>query len=536
MTQPKVKGKLWLCLVALAGILVLAFLLRSGGLSWGLPDDRHYFSYHPDEIFLVLPPLSYFAQGDWNPHFFNYGTLYIYLVGIPALVLNVVPGVTRFPDHLRPLYELGRNVTLWMALATIALLSLASSRGNPWAGLLAALFLATCPLHLVNSAYATVDVPATLCLTLAFVLTVAGNGETGPRRGLAAGMAVGLAAATKYNAGLFVVPLVLAPLLRADRRWCWSWLAACVGGAALGFVIGCPFFWTEEFRRDLEFEIRHARVGGTLAFVGTGNGWWYHLSRGLPTGLGYPLLAAVAVGVVASLRRGSLSARLSLVWLVFYLLAIGFGRERFIRYLVPLTPFLCLLAAEGIMCLREAKPRRLMRPAAALSGGLVIGLTAAYAFGYLPRFMGADPRSAALTGRDIIAWFVPNPRIGLVEAPWFSDPPVAPHNAGAFSRPMFETWNRQNGDRIIVTGWDAHRLRAEKPDLFFLSDLESQDLIRLGDAKALEFADALGEVYRDHRVFARAQSPFSWLAPPRRYAPPDWLYQSPRITMYYNPR
>ena len=47
---------------------------------------------------------------------------------------------------------------------------------------------------------------------------------------------------------------------------------------------------------------------------------------------------------------------------------------------------------------------------------------------------------------------------------------------------------------------------------------------------------ALDQLYQRRRVFARRTPPFSWLAPGRRWAPPDWLYPSPRITMYYEPR
>src|SRR5512140_1268 len=76
--------------LTLAAILVVAATLRLTGLRWGLPNQAHYFSYHPDEIFLLLPSLG-FAQGDWNPHFFNYGTLYIYLVGLPATLFHLAP-------------------------------------------------------------------------------------------------------------------------------------------------------------------------------------------------------------------------------------------------------------------------------------------------------------------------------------------------------------------------------------------------------------------------------------------------------------
>lgn len=523
---------------AMAGVAAMAFFLRVPGLWWGLPDSQHYFSYHPDEIFL-LKPSFYFAQGDWNPHFFNYGTLYIYLVGIPALLSHVVPEVARFPSHLGPLYELGRAVTMAMAAATVLLVYLAARREGRGFALLASALLAFCPLHVANSAYATVDVPATFWLTLAFLLALLGADRANAKWGLLVGLAVGLAAATKYNAGLFLVPALLAPVIVRPRTWRWSWCLAGIAGAVLGFVVGCPFFWTQDFFRDFTFELHHARVGGTLAFVNTGSGWIYHLVHGLPVALGYPLLAAVVLGAVAAVRLPSRAARLSLLWVVFYLLVIGFGKERFIRYLVPLTPFLCVLAALPVLwALAPERSNRWL--ARTMVGTLVFALAALTwfcAIGQVANFVGFDPQGRA--GSDLAKLmyeFPTNLHAGIVEAPWFSDPPLSPYNAGPFSRPLFDQWNRETGNRIVVTGWDADKLRAEKPDVFFLSDLESQDLVRLRRPEALSFVAALDQIYRHRRVFARPEVPFAWLAPPRSWAPPDWLYPSPRITMYYNYR
>jgi hypothetical protein len=519
-------------------VALLSHLPRDLATLWGLPDQHHYFSYHPDEVFLLLPSALYFPQGDWNPHFFNYGTLYIYLVGIWAMLTHAMDAA-RFPDNLRPLYEVGRNVTVWMGVATVALLYFVSWRKDKWLGPLAALLLALCPLHLVNSAYATVDVPATFFITLAFVIALYGAEKPNAKWGLLAGLAVGLAAATKYNMGLFIVPVILAPIIMPPRSWRWSWCLSIVGGSIVGFVIGCPYFYTDGFRRDVLFELHHARIGGTLAFVDTGNGWLYHIIHGLPVGLGYPLLLAVIIGIIAAIRHPSRPTRVALFWIVFYLFVIGFSKEHFIRYLVPLTPFLCLLAAAGMLWLLRLSLKAVPRVGAAAFGIAVIILTSVYVAPQVTLVTHMDPRDRA--------WAEAQPaashrhvsrlmRVGLVEPPWYSDPPLSPYNGGPFSRRMFDEWNQRNGNRVVLTGWDAAKLEAEKPAMFFLSDLESQDLIRLKRPDALAFVAALDKLYEGRHMVARRESVPSWLAPPRSWAPPDWLYQSPIITMYYRPR
>ncbi len=523
------RSRLWPPLLFLS---LGALALRLVGIWWGLPDDRHYFSYHPDEIFLLLPSFG-FVQGDWNPHFFNYGTLYIYLVGLPAVILGLVPDPSHFPAGLRPLYLEGRLITALLGSATVPLLYLALRPTSRWLALLSAALLAICPLHLITSHYATVDVPATFFLTLALLFTLRGAGRPGAKAAAAAGLAVGLAAATKYNAGLFLIPALLAPAF-ARRKAAAGWWLALPAAALLGFLIGNPYAASHEFLKGFLFEFHHAREGGTLAFVGAGSGWAYHLTRGLPVALAYPLLAAAVIGVVAAVARPSPAPLLSLLWTAFYLLVIGFSKERFIRYLVPLMPFLCLLAAHGLIWVVAGAKRLRAQATAVLAVVILMLLTALYALAQLiPSVLDARDLAWMQARSDILA-STPDATVGFAGSPWYYHPPVSPYNAGAFSRSWFQEWNTTADHPVIVTGWNADRLRQSQPTLFFVSDLEAADLQRLGRTEAIEFLAALDETYSRRITFGDRPLPFSWLAPARASQPPDWLYPTPHITMYYH--
>jgi 4-amino-4-deoxy-L-arabinose transferase-like glycosyltransferase len=514
---------------ALFGALLLALAagLRLMGLDWGLPTQQHYFSYHPDEILLLLPSAQYFAKGDWNPHFFNYGTLYLYLVGLPALWLGYAQSM-----NLPSLYLLGRTITAALGIASVPLLYFALRRESRGLALGSALLLALLPLHVINSHYATVDVPAAFWLVLGFLFALRGPSAW---MGLAAGLSVGLAAATKYNAGLFLLPAIVAPLLVPPRQWRPSWLGATLAGAALGFVIGCPYFWTPDFVRGFLFELQHAREGGTAAFVEMGSGWGYHLLHGLPVALGFPLLLAVLLGVCVTLRVPSRAGRLSLLWVALYLLVIGLGKERFVRYLVLIAPFLAVIAAHGLVWLWRAPRIRLVRHLTATVGLAVVALTLLYTWGQVRLFTGDDPRTRTwqILGPNVMTLHR-GLTIGLVGPPWFYSPPVSPYNAGAFSRQGFEELNRRAGGIIVVTGWEENVLRRTRPTVFVLSDLESRDLLRLRDDAARRFSYTLEEVYKYRAIFARPPALGAWLAPGREWAPPDWLYPSPIITLYHN--
>jgi len=528
---PRSKVTTTLLIVLLIGVPAVA--LRLVGLRWALPTPLHYFSYHPDEVFLLLPAVRYFARGDWNPHFFNYGTLYLYLVGIPAVLL----GIARDPSSLAPLYLLGRSITALLGIASVPLLYLAVKGESKRLAAISAMLLAVLPLHVINSHYATVDVAATFWLVLAFLLTLRGARRPGVPTGLITGLAVGLAAATKYNAGLFLLPAILAPAISPPRNWRWTWLVAVVLGAALGFAVGCPYFTSPDFARGLRFELEHMRVGGTYAFANTGSGWGYHLTHGLPIALGFPLLLALFSGAYATFRLPSRAARVSLLWVVLYLLVIGFSKERFIRYLVPITPFLAVIAAAGLLWLWRIPRARLVRAVGAAFGAAVLILTGLYSWGQVRGFVGEDPRNAAWSSAGVqVVQSRGRIRAGLVQPPWYFSPPVSPYNAGPFSDDRFQKLNARAGHPIVITGWESEKLQAERPDFFFLSDLEAVDLLRLRNPEATRFVTTLEELYEERTVFARPPAPYAWLAPGRGWAPPDWLYPSPEITRYVRPR
>ncbi len=524
--------------IAVGIVTTLALMLRLVGIDWGLPNNEHYFSYHPDEIFVLLPTFR-FAQGIWNPGFFNYGPLYPYLVGLPALALGLVP-TAPFPQGLAPVYLTGRIVTALLGTGTVPLLYLALRRESRSLAQNSALWLAICPLHVVNSHYAAVDVPATFFLVLAFFFALRGADKPSLRLAALTGLAVGFAAATKYNAGLFLAPALLAPVVARRSKAGIAWWLGVPAAAAIGFLICNPWVGTPEFRKGFLFEWQHAQAGGTLAFVGTGSGWSYHLLHGLPVALGYGLLAAAAIGLVAAFWSRSPAVRMSLLWLIFYFVVIGFGKERFIRYLVPMMPFVCLLAelphewASELAMAWKARGRWGF-DLFSIPAGLPFALTAFYLF-RIAASAGIDVRDESWGDNR---WRAEKAKVGLVSAPWYFDPPVSPYNAGAFSLPQFNAWNAANGDHVVITGWDEAELRRQPPGVFILSDLESTDPVRLKEPAATSFVRALDGVYENRLVYPSEESPAllsTWLAPPRSWSPPDWLYPQPIITVYYGPR
>ncbi len=215
--------------VALVAILAVAFLLRSVGIRWGLPDAVHYFSFHPDEWVLLGYTLGLnFPQGQFDPQFYNYGTVYLYLLHL-AILLGTTYGWLVMPNDLAQyeavagLYLTGRWLSVIAGVLTCWLTwEMGKRLGRYWCAATAAFLLAIVPLHTLHCHFLTTDATATLFTTGALLaaLRLYENGGRGAL--ITASVSIGLAAATRYNAALVgIAPLLALWLRHRDHRETW---------------------------------------------------------------------------------------------------------------------------------------------------------------------------------------------------------------------------------------------------------------------------------------------------------------------------
>ena len=527
---------------ALAAVIVLALAVRFIGLRWGLPNESHYFSYHPDEAPILIPVSRMLTEAEWNPHFFNYGTLYLHIVGVlatSATGLGLVPAEQAWGA----IHLIARLITALMGAATVLIVYLIARRSMPVAGAMAsAAFMAVLPMHALHSHFATVDVPATFFVALAALAMIHLSEEARLVHYVLAAICIGLAAATKYSMVLAVVPLVFVHFMAKPARYHRAppigYLALGLIGSALTFLIVCPYVFSTssgalglnpEFVRDVTFEMKHMREGGTFAFVNTGAGWGYHFLRTLPCGLGMPLMLLSLAGIVVAAVAHRSAGMVSLLWCIPYFLVTGSGQEKFLRYAIPLSPFVALLAAEMLSAMAGASGDRRRWGAAAAIGAAVFAPTLWYCFENVAVLARTDARDQAAQ------WLRPRlagKTLGLVSTPWYFTPPVAPYNGGVRSEPAHNQWMREKADfRIVVTGWNPDALKSGRPGFFVVSDAEYADPVRLKMKGAPDLMIALNERYRENIAFENRPGALI-LGRAKEFAPPDWLYAWPRIIIY----
>jgi 4-amino-4-deoxy-L-arabinose transferase-like glycosyltransferase len=336
----------------LALALTAAGLLRLWALGQGVP-----YMLGVDEPEVMERAVRMIKTGDFNPHFFDYPSLYLYVqaaVGVLRFLAGALRGewASLAQANTADFYLWGRAVTAGLGTATVWLLYMGGLRWGARTALLGAALLAVMPLHVRESHFVLTDVPVTFFVTLSFVLSLRAHERSTIGSFVLAGAAVGLAAATKYNGGLaLVMPLIacwMTPSVRPGRLI--SSLA--IVGACIGvFLLGAPYTFLDlptflnQFAR-LASDYRSAPAGETSAFVT----YLKHLWNAWQWPASLLVIGGLVLGIVRAIKGpGRVKWTLVLVFPLLYFWFISRQNIVFGRYLLPIVPFLSLLGAAAVV-------------------------------------------------------------------------------------------------------------------------------------------------------------------------------------------
>src|SRR6185436_8367662 len=204
---------------------------------------------------------------------------------------------------------------------------------------------------------------APVCLALLGVATIYRHNGYG---GYAlAGLALGVACATKYTAGILVLTIVAAALATPTPGPRFRGLVLAGALALAGFVVANPYSVLDlsAFREGLSHQSEASGDGGGKLGLSTESGIVYYLGTAT-WGLGWlPALAALGGAIGLTLRDRRLALVLIPAPLVF-LAFMGTQDRFFARWLLPVYPLLCLLAAWAGVAVAVALARRFRRETA----------------------------------------------------------------------------------------------------------------------------------------------------------------------------
>ncbi|MHB1295781.1 MAG: glycosyltransferase family 39 protein [Anaerolineae bacterium] len=407
--------------VALLAILAGALVLRLYKVSW----DGGYL-FHPDErqILMVVNGLAFpwpldlslllTPESPWNPAFFAYGSLPIYLLRILSWIAGIFDGRLA---TLESSYLVGRVLSALFDTGSVYLVYVLGRKlYNRAVGLLGAVFVALTVLHIQLAHFFAVDTLLTFFVLLTLSVAVDVARQPSRKGAVWLGLAVGLALATKVSASPILAVVGLAWLLPLSQRGAqmdgrpFGWAQAVLGAAAsaavalLTFVV-CEPYAVIDLSTFLTSVLRESSmVQGTADFpytrqyIGT-PAYLYPLWQLVLWGMGVPLgiagvlaTAATVISPFALARRGFWKPGqvLPVVWVLLYFGITGGFHTKFMRYMLPIVPLLCLWAAWALTSLARAD-RRLLRGVGA--GGTVVVLlgSAAYALAFTNVYQQEHP-------------------------------------------------------------------------------------------------------------------------------------------------
>ena len=395
--------------LAAALVLALAAILRFWGLDYGLPAV-----YHQDEPILMNHALA--AAADMGrPGFYILPALPMYVIDIGVGVFFVVgklSGLFRSADDLLTLFltdptifyltarvllgALPGVLTVWVVMrAAVTGLTI-----GPMGALAAGILAAFSPLAVQHAHYGYSDTLVTLALAVYLFQCLRLIRGGGTRAAWGIGIAMGLAAACKYNAIFYAPAAAVAWLASADvrgRRL--EMLGRMTLGCAAAFCIGSPYTILDGGQALAQIL---KQADATEA-----PGLWHHVQHSLAHGTHESLLLAAGAGILLLIRDRTRRAEALVigVYAASGLVSLGWFSQQFARYALPLIPALTMLAGVTVAaCLR--RDRRLGIAAAVMLSTPML-LTTADLLRLMPR---EDTRTACL------AWFKENVPAGTVVA------------------------------------------------------------------------------------------------------------------------
>lgn len=256
-------------------LVTIGFFIRFSYINMGLP-----YLFNWDEPFTVGAVIRIIQTGDFDPHFYSYPPVVIYIL-IPFFILNffrlvelgslrsltdIVVG--KWPGYLWTIshpsfYFVGRLVmALLMVFSIVLVYQIGKKYFDKKVGLLAALIFTFMGFKSMDVIFISPNIPVTFFVLLSlFMLSIYIERKL-LRYIIATGFFSGLAVASKYNAFLIIVPAILGVLFYGNKKIRDIFIA--IPATAVGFFIGCPYmiFSLSNYLNEMAIQLRQYKVCG----------------------------------------------------------------------------------------------------------------------------------------------------------------------------------------------------------------------------------------------------------------------------------
>ncbi len=339
---------LWLALVLCFGVSLI-------GAQWGKIED-----WNPDQMAFRGVPNNLMVNDYLKPPLTTYAARLLVLNPVDC----VMNGIFHAPAKLRlEVRVLGvRILTILYLCVAVALIyfSLLRCYGKAAASAVA-LIMGTSAGLIAYTHYGTADMPVVFWMVASFFSALYAALSGSLRWGIAAGLLAGLSTACKYNGLGVAIAIPVFFLIQNGPRTLLSknlWLSSLA--VPVGFVLGCPgaIFDHTRFVEDFLYNLYTTPVyAGDISHAGYGR-----FLTSIPSIIGWPvsllLLLCVAVALILFLLKRLKKEELLLLSgatavFFFYFITIGRFPRMEMRFVMPVIPFLLVMAAPALTRLKR---------------------------------------------------------------------------------------------------------------------------------------------------------------------------------------
>ena len=347
-------------------LIIFAFILRLYGIDW----DQG-FHLHPDErmLIMVADRINFFTQ--LNPHFFNYGTLPIYILKGTSQLIDWI-FKTNVANYQGMLF-IGRFLSSMADIGTIIVIYKLTEIIFPTAAFLAAFFYTIAFFPIQNSHFFIADTFLTFFSTLLVYLLIKiiknRNRHISNQNIFFLGLTSAAIITTKVSGIIFVglggLTIFVFTLWRNKKhkitRTITNLTVFVLSFLIFSFIfMPYAFISYSKFTSDVLAQVRMNSdpyiFPYTLQYVGS-LPYLYYLKNIFFWGLGPIISFFSLVGIVFLIKNFHAKRDLAqpeklkiyfIGYYLIYFLIIGHSAVKFMRYMLPIYPFLAILAGYGL--------------------------------------------------------------------------------------------------------------------------------------------------------------------------------------------
>jgi hypothetical protein len=398
-------------------ILAIGFLIRSIGREW---DSGTYM--HPDERFVAMvlneikmpetfenyfnPKESVFSPFNTNYTFYVYGGFPILLAKSTAIFLDTYFPQPLLHDNYGQYYQIGRTYNALFDIGTAFVIYLICIKFfSKKVALISAIFYSITVMVIQQSNFFTMDLIATFFMTLSVKLLLdVVYYKTVNRQIISAilsAIAIGLAVASKFSS-LIILPFAFVILVVALAKEIFplnkkTALIIISKYVLIGLLILIfsyivfrvfqPFIFIDSNFFNIQFNEKFLEAFNYQYKLGNGDATapftiqWYNSIRFFTPllnlslwGIGLPIMLSALFGMYIRSKklfsktglfnkkpkRREVVRFLLLIYIVYIFVYLGNGFIKYIRYFLPIVPFLIIFAADYI-CYLDSKKTKLYR-------------------------------------------------------------------------------------------------------------------------------------------------------------------------------